>query len=256
MSILAIIPARMNSSRFPGKPLKKISGMPMIEHCYRRAKLVSEIDEVYVATCDKEINDYILSINGKSVLTSELHNRATSRTAEALEIIESTNKKKYDVVIMIQGDEPLISPESLRKLTDKSIYLSADIANIMCLIESDKVFEDKNNVKVVVDKNFNAMYFSREPIPCNWGLIQDIPRYMQTGIISFKRESLKKFNLSDETILEKAESVDMNRVIENGIKIRMIPSDQFSLGVDVEEELILAEQLMKKDHYFSKYLVE
>jgi len=79
---------------------------------------------------------------------------------------------------------------------------------------------------------------------------------MQTGIISFKRESLKRFNLSDETILEKAESVDMNRVIENGIKIRMIPSDQFSLGVDVEEELILAEQLMKKDHYFSKYLVE
>ena len=113
MKVIGIIPTRMNSSRFPGKPMEKILGLPMIGHCYLRSKLSKQLDELYVATCDKEIQEYVSSLGGKVIMTSNTHTRASTRTAEALERIEKSNNFKIEIVVMIQGDEPLIIPETI-----------------------------------------------------------------------------------------------------------------------------------------------
>lgn len=166
MNIISIIPARMASSRFPGKPMKDIFGMPMIEHVYRRVKMSKILSEVYVATCDKEIFDHIKSIGGKAVMTSDSHERCTDRCAEAMLKIEDETKEKCDIIVMVQGDEPLTFPQMIDEaiepmIKDKNIV----ITNLVADIDTIEEFENPNEVKVVMDKKNNALYFSREPIP-------------------------------------------------------------------------------------------
>ena len=187
-------------------------------------------------------------------MTSENHDRASTRTAEALNIIEEKTNRQYDVVVMMQGDEPLVKPESISETIKHFNDESVQIVNIMSKIESEAVFKDVNNVKVVTDLRNNALYFSREPIPSSWKDFDLIPKYMQTGIISFRREALIKFNSLDETVLERVESVDLNRVIENGDSIRMVALDDYTIGVDTEEELMLAEQHLMTDEITNYYL--
>jgi 3-deoxy-manno-octulosonate cytidylyltransferase (CMP-KDO synthetase) len=184
MNVIGVIPARMGSSRLPGKPLEKIHGMPMVGHCYHRTAMALGIQKTYVATCDKEIYDYIHSIGGNVIMTKNTHTRATTRTAEALEKIEKQTGEKVDVVVMVQGDEPLIQPETIGETVPYFDEKGIDIVNIMSRLETKESFEDENNVKVVVDCNHNALYFSREPIPSPWKGWEDLPRYMQTGIIA------------------------------------------------------------------------
>ena len=199
MKIIGIIPARMASTRFPGKPLAKINNIPMIGHVYMRSKMANILDEVYVATCDKEIYDYIESINGKAIMTADIHERASDRSAEALEIIEKTNNEKINIVVMIQGDEPMIVPEmieaAIQPLVDDS---TIDAVNLMADINSKEEWQDPNEVKVVVDNNNNALYFSREPIPSNKKYDGKISAYKQVCIIPFTREGL--YELSDNLI--------------------------------------------------------
>jgi 3-deoxy-manno-octulosonate cytidylyltransferase (CMP-KDO synthetase) len=254
VKVIGIIPARMGSSRFPGKPMEKIHGMPMIGHCYHRTKIALGSGQVYVATCDKEIFDYIQSIGGRAILTSNSHTRATTRTAEALEKIEEQIGNKIDVVVMVQGDEPLISPETIAETIPHFQDASVNIVNIMSHLSTKAMFEDVNNVKVVVDNNNNALYYSREPIPSQWSGLDNIPRYMQTGIIAFRRDTLMDFNATDETQLEQIESVDMNRVLETGGKIRMVLTKTRTIGVDVPEELALVEKLLFNDEVMKSYL--
>jgi len=254
MNIVAIIPARMGSSRFPGKPLEKIHGMPMIGHCYHRTRLAPRIQEIFVATCDEEIFDYIESIGGNAVMTSIDHTRATTRTAEALEEIEKKSDERVDVVVMVQGDEPTINPETIGKVILNFDDPENDIVNIMSRLTSKEAFEDRNNVKVVVDNKNNALYYSREPIPSSWKGWKHIPRYMQTGIIAFRHDALLRFNAMDETQLEQIESVDMNRVLETGGKIRMVLTDAMTIGVDVPEELNAAAEMLIADPVMKSYL--
>lgn len=254
MKAIGIIPARMDASRFPGKPMALILGMPMIGHCYHRTRLAPGLSEVYVATCDQIIANYIESIGGKVIMTSPLHDRASTRTAEALEIIEKGLPEKVDIVVMVQGDEPLIAPdvvgETLAHFNDDEVQ----IVNIMSKISSKDVFFDQNNVKVVVDSNNDALYFSREPIPSPWKGWEQLPRFMQTGIIAFRRESLVGFNLMSETSLERHESVDMNRVLESGGRVRMVATSDFTIGVDTQVELFLAEDFLRNDKSIGRYL--
>ena len=254
MNVIGIIPARMGSSRYPGKPLEKIHGMPMIGHCYYRTAMALGADKVYVATCDTEIYDYIISIGGNAVMTNDAHIRATTRTAEALEKIEIEIGKRIDVVVMVQGDEPAIQPSKIRETVPYFQDNSIDIVNIISRISTKKAFKDKNNVKVVVSNNNDALYFSREPIPSPWKGWNDIPRYMQTGIIAFRRETLIKFNSMKETQLEQIESVDMNRVLETGGKIKMVLTDAVTIGVDIPEELVAVEELLVGDPIMLQYL--
>jgi len=254
MKAIGIIPARMASTRFPGKPLETLLGMPMIGHCFHRTRLASGLAATYVATCDHDIVDYIEGIGGNAVMTSNTHNRATTRTAEALEIIEQHIGGNVDVVVMVQGDEPLITPEAITETLHHFSDPTVNIVNIMSKLPTLDAFVDKNNVKVVVDQNNNALYFSREPIPSPWNGWKHLPRYMQTGIIAFRRDTLLRFNAMSETQLEQIESVDMNRVLEMGERIRMVSINAFTIGVDTPEELMEAERCLRKDSVLHSYL--
>lgn len=253
-NVIGVIPARMASSRLPGKPMQKIHGMPMVGHCYYRTSIALGIDKTYVATCDEDIFNYIESIGGNVVMTSLKHTRATTRTSEALEIIEKKLNKRMDLIVMVQGDEPLILPETITESILKLEEPEVEVVNIMSRIATKEAFEDKNNVKVVVDTNYNALYFSREAIPSPWKGWEHIPRYMQTGVIAFYRDALLRFNIMDETKLEQIESVDMNRILESGGKIRMVLTNSRTVGVDVPEEIFVAESLLKNDPIMLKYL--
>ena len=255
MRFVGIIPARLAATRFPREPMAMICNMPMVGHCYHRARLALGQENVYVATCDSEISSYIETINGKSIITSNSHTRATTRTAEALEIIENSNNIQFDVIVMIQGDEPLIKPETILAILNNFNDPSIEVVNVMSRIQTLNQFTDKNNVKVVVNKHNDALYFSREPIPSPWRGVEKVPMFMQTGIIAFRREALIRFNNASESIHEQIESVDMNRILDAGEKIRMVLTEDVTLGVDTEEELNIASTLIKQDKTISRYLV-
>ena len=215
--IVGIIPARMGSSRFPGKPMAKINGIPMVGHVYYRSKMSKTLDEVYVATCDKEIEDYINSIGGKAIMTSDKHKRASDRVAEALTKIENETGETVDIIVLLQGDEPMITPEMIDEavkpfLDDQQIV----VTNLMAPIRTKEEFQDPNEVKVVVDKQNYALYYSREPIPSDKKEPNTDYMFKQVCIIPFTREFLLKFNELEPTPLEIIESVDMMRVIEHG----------------------------------------
>jgi 3-deoxy-manno-octulosonate cytidylyltransferase (CMP-KDO synthetase) len=254
MKAIAIIPARMGSSRFPGKPMALIHGVPMIGHCYFRTRMCSELHETYVATCDKEIYDYIESIGGKAIMTSDVHERATDRTAEAMLKAEEEIGEKVGIVVMVQGDEPMVTPEMITEsLSPFTADKSVEVVNLMAYMDSVAEFEDPNEVKVVVDKNSDAIYFSREPIPSRKKGFDDVPMLKQVCIIPFKRDYLLHFNDTPETELERIESVDMMRIIENGDKVRMVMTEASSFSVDTPEDLNNVEIKMEGDQLIQSY---
>lgn len=254
MNIIGIIPARMASSRFPGKPLAEICGMSMIGHVYLRSKMSRILSDVYVATCDQKIVDYINSIGGKAVMTKDIHERASDRCAEAMLKIEGETGIKVDIMVMVQGDEPLIHPgmidEAVQPMRDDTDIL---ITNLFGEIRTIDDFEDPNEVKVVVDKQSNALYFSREPIPSRKKGVQGVPMYKQVCIIPFRRDFLLEYNSMAQTPLEIIESVDMMRILENGLKIRMIPTKYDSKSVDTVEDLKVVEEIMIRDALYKSY---
>ena len=254
MKAVVIIPARMAASRFAGKPMAELMGMPMIGHCYHRSKLAAGISSVHVATCDNEIADYVKGIGGSAIMTSDQHTRATTRTAEALEIIQQETNKLFDVVVMVQGDEPLIAPDIITATLEPFKESNVKIVNIMSRLQSIDTFKDMNNVKVVVDRNGDALYFSRESIPSPWKGLDGVPCYNQTGIIAFRTDTLEEFNAMNESPLEIIESVDMNRVLEAGESIRMVLADAETFGVDTPAELKQAERILRNDPICKLYI--
>jgi 3-deoxy-manno-octulosonate cytidylyltransferase (CMP-KDO synthetase) len=254
MNIIAIIPARMDSSRFPGKPMAEIHGIPMIGHCLYRVKMCKNLQDVYVATCDEVIYKYIESIGGNVVMTSDLHERASDRTAEAMIKIEKQTGKKVDIVVMVQGDEPMITPEMIDDaLTPFEQSEDVNVVNLMSSIRSIKEFEDPNEVKVVVDNGSNAVYFSREPIPSRKKGYDTVPMLKQVCVIPFKRDYLLKFNEMEETELERIESIDMLRIIENGEKVHMVLNDTTTYSVDTEQDKCNVENTMVGDPLLARY---
>lgn len=254
MRAIGVIPARLAATRFPRKPMAKLHGMPMVGHCYHRTRLAEGIAAAYVATCDEEIASYVRGIGGEAVMTADSHTRATTRTAEAMSHIEAATGERADIVVMVQGDEPLIPPGVIAATLPHFNDPSVQIVNIMARIRSEEQFRDRNNVKVVVDHNNDALYYSREAIPSPWRGIDDVPMYMQTGIIAFRREELLRFNSMPETRLEQIESVDMNRVLETGGRIRMVLTEETTIGVDTPGELDEAEKLLGGDATMARYL--
>jgi len=254
MNIIGIIPARMASTRFPGKPIAKILGMPMIGHVYYRSKMADILNDVYVATCDQEIVNYIQSIGGQAIMTANTHERASDRTAEALLKIEKKTNNKIKIVVMIQGDEPMVTPEMI-ELAVKPLIDDPNIriSNLMANINLQEEHEDPNEVKIVVDKNSFAIYFSREPIPSRQKGVEDIPMLKQVCIIPFKRNFLLEYNNMKQTPLEIIESVDMLRIIENGMKVKMVYTETETFAVDTPDDLLKVENLMKNDCLIAKY---
>ena len=254
MNIVGIIPARMTSSRFPGKPLAKIHGIPMVGHVYFRSKVNKTLKQVYVATCDREIADYITSIGGKTVMTASTHERASDRTAEAMLKIEKEMREKIDIAVMIQGDEPMLHPEMIDEaikpmLEDKSIQ----VVNLMAPLKSREEHNDPNEVKVVVDLQGFAIYFSREPIPSWKKGAKEIPMNKQVCIIPFRRDFLIEYTKLPPTPLEIIESVDMLRALEHGYKVKMVRTNFNTYSIDTVEDLKKVEKLMANDTVLRSY---
>ncbi len=254
MKVLGIIPARMNSYRFKGKPLANILGIPMIGHCYIRSKMCQKLTDLYVATCDKEIFDYINSIDGKAIMTSDKHDRASDRAAECLLKVEKDLNQRFDIVVMIQGDEPMLKPSMISEsftplINDKNLK----VTNLMAEIDDLSEFEDPNEVKVVVNKRNEALYFSREAIPSLKKFNKEATKLKQVCIISFRRDYLLEFNNMPQAPLEIIESVDMMRVIENDDIVKMVLTNTNTWSVDTKEDLEKVEQKMKNDILIKEY---
>ena len=245
MKVLALIPARMGSSRFPGKPMAQILGKPMIGHVYERVSKSPMLAMTAVATCDKEIYNYIESIGGVAVMTGDQHERASDRCAEAVVKLEKANNTRYDIVVMVQGDEPMTHPgmiaEAVQPLFDDP---DIQVVNLLGQIKDIAEFEDRNCIKVVCDLKSNALYFSREPIPTRCK-VRDIPMGKQVCIIPFRRDYLLEYTRMAPTPLEIAESVDMMRILEHGMKVRMAPTKYNTQAVDTLEDLKKVERLMQ-----------
>lgn len=250
MRVIAIIPARMASTRFPGKPLADILGLPMIEHVRRRVALSPLLYEVVVATCDEEIAHVVEKSGAKAVMTSHNHERCTDRIAEAALSLKS------DIIINIQGDEPLVRPEMfealLAPLNDEP---ELPCTNLMAEILDDSEFDSCNVVKVVCDPARNALYFSREPIPsrCKAGGVE-FKKYKQLGVIAFRSDFLQTFTRLPATPLEEIESVDMMRAIEHGYRVRMVHCEHQVVGVDTPEDLDRAIRIMEMDDLLPLYI--
>lgn len=239
MKVVAIIPARLASARFPNKPLVKIHGHSMIEHVYRRAECAALVDEIYIATCDEEIAVETKRFGGKVIMTSSSHSRGTDRVAEAAEKVEG------DLIFNIQGDEPLIDPDSI----DESIALMKNngfpCLNWITPINDREAFLSKNIVKAVIDKNKRILYFSRQPIPSSR---EGGPNcaYKQLGAYLFRKDFLLQYAKWPERPLEQAEKVDMLRILEYGFAIEAFITKDL-VGVDIPENLSLVERLLLKD---------
>ena len=254
MNIIGIIPARMASTRCPGKPLALINKIPMIGHVYYRSLMCRTLNDVYVATCDIEIKEYIESIGGKAVMTADTHERATDRTAEAMLKIEKATGKRVDIVVMIQGDEPMLVPDmiddAIKPIIEDPLI---EVVNLSAPLKNEEEHNDPNEVKVVVDRLGFALYFSREPIPSPKKGGKNIPMLKQVCIIPFRRDFLIKFNQLTPTPLEIIESVDMLRVMEHGYKVKMVFKEYQTYSVDTMEDLKRVEELMKGDELIKSY---
>ena len=246
--VIVVIPARMNSKRFPGKPLKNILGVAMIEHVYFRAVQCKGVDDVVIATCDQEIIDICKSFGAKTILTSAQHERSIDRVAEAVENLNC------NIVVNLQGDEPLVTPNIIQELINvmKENEL-VDCANLVSKIDKDE-FINPNTVKIVNDVNGNIIYFSREPIPSkSKSSTENFDKFRQIGIMAFRKNFLLKYSDLPSTPLEKIESVDMLRILEHGYKIKMVKVDYEGFGVDIPSDILKVEKLMAKDNLWLKY---
>jgi 3-deoxy-manno-octulosonate cytidylyltransferase (CMP-KDO synthetase) len=215
----------------------------MVEHVYKRSALCRSLDVLAVATPDDEIARAVRAFGGDVVMTSPAHHRATDRVAEASKVTGG------DIVIVIQGDEPLLRPEMIEAavkpvLEDAAVFCSNLVERIPTLEE----FQNPNTIKVTMDGYGNALYFSREPIPSGHRYPFDqIPAYKQVCILPFRRENLLKFTKLEPTILEQVESIDMLRILEHGHTVRLVNSGFRTLSVDVPEDILSVEALMEKD---------
>jgi 3-deoxy-manno-octulosonate cytidylyltransferase (CMP-KDO synthetase) len=254
-NIISIIPSRMGAKRFPGKPMAKIMGMPMIGHVYNRTKLCSDFEQVYVATCDDEIADYIKSIGGDVIMTSKEHLRSTDRVAEALKIIENEQQKEFDIIVMVQGDEPMVTDQMVaNSISPLLIDPSIEIVSLMTEITDPDEIADPNSVKVVCDFNNFALYMSRNPIPYQKREFSGLPVLKKVNIIAMRRGFVYRYAALEPTPLELVEGIGFLRLLENGIRLKMVLSETYSISVDTKEDLERVKVLMKDDYWVKKYL--
>jgi 3-deoxy-manno-octulosonate cytidylyltransferase (CMP-KDO synthetase) len=246
-----IIPARYASSRFPGKPLVMIGNKPMIQRVYEMAK--ETLEAVYVATDDKRIFDAVINFGGKAVMTSPDHFSGTDRCAEAVSKINLGTLTKIDIVINIQGDEPFIKSEQIDLLMKCFSDETVEIATLIRKVEQGEDIFNPNQPKVILNLKGDAIYFSRATIPFirgaeknEWSGKHDFFKHI--GLYAYRIETLKKITLLQRSSLEITESLEQNRWLENGYRIRTAVTQWESIGIDTPEDLEKAKILLK--HFF------
>ena len=241
MKVLCVIPARYASTRLPGKPLSMIAGKPMIQHVYERACQAQLPDEVVVATDNEFVEQAVLAFGGKAVMTSPDHPSGTDRLAEVALMYPDV-----DVIVNVQGDEPMIPPEVVDRLAEV-FKDDADLKMATMKVVMDE--EDYNNtaaVKVVTDQRGYALYFSRSLMPYPRNKPGGYKVFKHVGIYAYRRDFLLKYAALEPTPLEKAESLEQLRALENGYKIKVLESDFQGIGVDTPEDLAAVNALFEK----------
>ena len=248
---LGVIPARMASSRFPGKPLKKILGIPMLAHCYERALLSQACDKLVIATPDEEIMNWAKNHEIPAILTSHHHERATERAQETLDIL-SKQGERYDFILLLQGDEPQIFPDDIKNLSDAFCGRELEIVNLVYSIDGDDL-DNPNVVKAIMSNTSKISFFTRAHVPN-----RSDKAMRQLGMIGFTTAALTQYTNLQPTPLEELESIDMMRLLENDYEINAVISSSPILGVDNPEDIAKVELMMTKDllleTYQDKYL--
>jgi len=240
MNVVCFIPARMGASRFPGKVLAPIAGRPMLEHCYRGAAESDLLDDVVVATCDAEIEAWAAGMDIPCVMTSPAHERATDRVAEA------ATRWEADLVVLVQGDEPLVTADMVDAALGPVLSGKAACTNLIKRIDDEEDFRSPNTVKVVFDLQKRALAFTRSLVPSPDRLGFDgIAAYKQVAVFAFTRERLLEFSRLPPTPLELAESVDMLRYLEHGRAIQFVETERTTHGVDVPEDVAVVERILE-----------
>ena len=241
MKSICVIPARYSSTRLPGKPLKDICGVPMVCRVYERASRAKSVDAVIVATDDERIFRAVEKFSGRAMMTRADHKTGTDRLAEVAEKFPDC-----DVVVNVQGDEPLIEPALIDELVAAFADESLQMATVASEMTDAEEIANPNNVKVVVDAQSNALYFSRAPIPFprNEGIL---PVLKHIGIYAYRRKFLLDYARMEPTPLEKTESLEQLRALENGYAIRVIKSSCRFVGVDTAQDLQRVNEIYRRE---------
>ena len=255
MKTIAVIPARMRSSRFPGKPVAELLGRTMLEHVYKRVALSQALDMTYIATCDEEIKNAARSFGAPVIMTSDTHERASDRVAEAVAGMDA------ELVVMVQGDEPMTRPEMIDTAVEPFRRdPGLGCVNLVRCIDNKADFYDVNTIKVVMNQKGDALYMSRQPIPtAPTGSQPGDPdffhtlAYKQVCIIPFRHETLLDFARLPPTPLEQLESVDMLRLLEHGYRVKMVRTKFNTQAVDTPADLARVAQLMESDPLLASY---
>lgn len=245
MKFIAVIPARYSSSRFPGKPLAVLAGKPVIQRVYEQVTKV--LSEAWVATDDERIYNTVSDFGGKAVMTRQDHKSGTDRIEEAVEKI----KTDADVIVNIQGDEPFIQPSQIETVCKQFDNPSTQIATIGKPFTSMEAVENPNSPKIVTDVNGFALYFSRSVIPYVRGVeekewLSHFPFLKHLGIYAYRREVLREMTRLPQSPLEKAESLEQLRWLQNGYRIRVGITNVETVGIDTPDDLRRAEEFLKK----------
>lgn len=237
MKVIAVIPARYTSTRFPGKPLAILAGKPIIQHVYERVMQSNLFADVIVATDDLRISEAVADFGGSFQLTSSHHLSGSDRIAEVIQDIEC------DIVVNVQGDEPLIEAAPLAELLTAFRDDQVQVASLMTAFTDPDILHNGNIVKVATDLQDNALYFSRSPLPCDRDGIPDTIYYRHIGVYAYRKAALLHFVRLAAGRLEQIEKLEQLRLLENGIKIRMVRSDYQGIGIDSPADLIAVQRL-------------
>lgn len=238
--VIAVIPARYNSTRFPGKMMEILGNRTIITTTYQNVLETGLFDEVFVATDSELIFDEISKNGGKAVMTGE-HETGSDRIAEAVQNIDC------DIVINVQGDEPFLKKEPLQQLIDifyEDVKKEISLASLKIQLRESEEIRNPNNVKVITDNNGFALYFSRSVIPFQRELSYNVKYYKHIGVYAFRKEALLKFSSLEMTPLEISEKLEQLRYLENGMKIKMVETDFVGIGIDTPEDLEKAKKLI------------
>jgi len=241
---IAILPARLESSRLPRKALKDICGLPMIVHVFKRCLLSKKLDEVYVATDSFEIKEVVEKYGGKVIMTSSKHETGTDRIAEA------ALKLDAEIIVNIQGDEALVDPKYIDRVTNELIE-NPDI-NVGILVNSFSKKESPSDIKVVLNKNNDVMYLSRSDIPSG-SRLNNPPMLKAYHIVPFRKKFLLEYAQMDRGSLEKIEFNEYVRILENGERIRAVYVESDAVSVDTPEDLQYVREVMPNDLWFHQY---
>ncbi len=237
-TIGAFIPARYAATRFPAKLMQLLGDKTVIRHTYDNTKATGLFDEVYVVTDSEIIFDEIVNHGGKAIMSKRSHESGSDRIAEAIEDLD------IDIVVNVQGDEPFVKKEPLQKVIDAFADATVQVASLMQVLTNPTLIEDPNYVKVAVDKNWNALFFSRSVIPYPRATDLAITYYEHIGVYAFKKQALIDFTNWPMSPLEAAEKIECLRYLENGVPLRMVVTEYMGVEIDTPEDLIKAAKLL------------